>query len=209
MEAFTAYSCFFSAYKLFSLYNAQGYLSVKDVLKFYMRKYLRLAPMYYFCFFVGWAIFPHMGAGPIWYSARAMYTDCSEYWWAHLLMIGNIVPYFQAPNYGCFFWGWVITTDLQLSILIPFFVIIYKKRAWVGHLVAFIAIVADNLGVAYVTNKYQLRAGPLAVENWYLFAYLFQKPFFKITAMFVGIIAAFFYMQILDYRKVESDEERS
>ena len=94
MEAFTAYSCFLGAYKLFSLYNIQGYLSIKDILKFYARKYLRLAPMYYFCFFVGWAIFPHMGAGPIWYTARSMYTDCSEYWWAHLLMIGNIVPYF-------------------------------------------------------------------------------------------------------------------
>ena len=88
-------------------------------------------------------------------------------------MIGNIVPYFQAPNYGCFFWGWVITTDMQLALLIPFFVVIYKKKAWVGHLVAFIVVVLDSLGVAYVTDKYQLRAGPLAEENWYLFAYLF------------------------------------
>ena len=64
------------------MYEAQGYLGPKDFLKFYARKYLRLAPMYYFLFFVGWAVFPHMGAGPIWYSARAMYTDCSEYWWA-------------------------------------------------------------------------------------------------------------------------------
>ena len=157
--------------------------------------------MYYFLFFVGWAVFPHMGAGPIWYSARAMYTDCSAYWWAQLLMIGNIVPYFQAPNYGCFFWGWVITTDMQLALLIPFFVVIYKKKAWLGHLVAFIVVSVDTAGIAYVTEKYQLRAGPLAEENWYLFAYLFQKPFFKFPAMFVGITSAFFYMQILDYRR--------
>lgn len=77
MEAFIAFSGFLSAYKLMQLYDAQGYLSVKDCLKFYARKYLRLAPMYYFIFFVGWAIFPYMGAGPVWYSARAMFTDCN------------------------------------------------------------------------------------------------------------------------------------
>ena len=70
-------------------------------------------------------------------------------------------------------------------------------------------VVLDTLGVAYVTEKYKLRAGPLAEENWYLFAYLFQKPFFKFPAMFVGITSAFFYLQILAYRRCESDAERS
>lgn len=50
--------------------------------------------MYYFIFFCGWAIFPHLGAGPIWYQASLMYDDCDKYWWAQLLMIGNIYPYF-------------------------------------------------------------------------------------------------------------------
>ena len=112
MECFTTLSAFLGAYKLFTLYEAQGHLSVTDVLKFWGRKYLRLAPMYYFIFFVGWAVFPYLGAGPIWYTAHAMYDDCADYWWAQLLMIGNLVPFFQAPNYGCFFWGWPVTTDM-------------------------------------------------------------------------------------------------
>ena len=82
MEAFTTLSAFLGAYKLFSLYEAQGYISFKDCLKFWGRKYLRLAPMYYFVFFCGWAIFPHLGAGPIWYSANLMFDDCQDYWWA-------------------------------------------------------------------------------------------------------------------------------
>ena len=82
MEAFCSLSAFLGAYKLFSLYEAQGHISVKDVFKFWGRKYLRLAPMYYFIFFCGWAIFPHMGAGPIWYKANLMYDECNDYWWA-------------------------------------------------------------------------------------------------------------------------------
>ena len=94
MEVFTSISAFLGAYKLFSLYESQGSLGFKDCLKFWARKYLRLAPMYYFVFFCGWAIFPHLGAGPIWYEANLMYDDCDKYWWAQLLMIGNLYPYF-------------------------------------------------------------------------------------------------------------------
>ena len=95
MEAFTFLSAFLGAYKLFSLYEAQGgHITFKDCLKFWARKYLRLAPMYYLIFFCGWAIFPHLGAGPIWFEAGLMYDDCKEQWWAQLLMIGKIYPYF-------------------------------------------------------------------------------------------------------------------
>ena len=94
MEVFTTLSAFIGAYKLFQLYDTQGSLSVMDILKFYARKYVRLAPLYYLCFFVGWAVFPKMGAGPYWFTASAMFDDCGDYWWAQLLFIGNIVPYF-------------------------------------------------------------------------------------------------------------------
>jgi len=82
MDSFTTLSAFLGAYKLFSLYEAQGKIKTSDVLKFWVRKYLRLAPMYYFIFFCGWAIFPYLGAGPIWYTANAMFDDCQDSWWA-------------------------------------------------------------------------------------------------------------------------------
>lgn len=82
MEAFTLFSSFLGAYKLFQLYDAKGSLSFTDILKFYARKYLRLAPLYYLIFFIGWAVFPNMGAGPVWFTANAMFDDCKDYWWA-------------------------------------------------------------------------------------------------------------------------------
>ena len=88
-------------------------------------------------------------------------------------MIGNLYPYFQAPNYGCFFWGWSITTDLQLSLLVPLFVVIYKKREWAGNLFSALAILICCFFVYRTCMVWGLRAGPFAEENWYLFAYLF------------------------------------
>jgi len=123
-------------------------------------------------------------------------------------MIGNIYPYFQAPNYGCFFWGWTVTTDLQLSLLTPLFVIVYMKREWAGHLLVALAVIICTLFVGKVTIDNGLRAGPFAEENWYLFGYLFQKPFFKINTFAMGITSAFLYMKILDFRRIPDEETR-
>ena len=164
--------------------------------------------MYYFIFFCGWAIFPYAGAGPIWFTAHSMYDECNEYWWAQLLMIGNLYPYFQAPNYGCFFWGWPITTDLQLSLFLPLFVLIYAKREWIGHAFVLCVIVVDTFFIVRVCLEYGLRVGPFAEENWYLFSYLFQKPFFKFHTYALGIAAAFLYMKILSFRRIAEEQER-
>ena len=110
-----------------------------------------------------------MGGGPIWYQANLMYDDCEEYWWAQLLMIGNLVPYFQAPNYGCFFWGWTILTDMQLSILTPLFVIAYNKREWAGHVLVIFTTLLSMFLIGQYCIHYSLRSGPFASEDWYLF----------------------------------------
>jgi len=55
--------------------------------------------------------------------------------------------------------------------------------------------------------EYQLRSGPFASEDWYLFS-MFQKPFYKLTSFAIGIYAAHFYMKILSYRRIEDAQER-
>jgi len=180
---------------------------VADVLKFWARKYLRLAPLYYLTFFCGWALFPYVGAGPIWYTANLMYDECSQYWWAQLLMIGNLYPMFQAPNYGCFFWGWTITTDLQLALLTPLFVVMYIKREWLGHVFVTVVTLGQLALIGWVCYEYKLRVGPFAAEDWYLFS-MFQKPFFKIESLAMGVTAAFFYMKVLRFRRISDEATR-
>lgn len=123
-------------------------------------------------------------------------------------MIGNIVPSFQACNYGCFFWGWTITTDLQCALLIPFYVVIYKWKPWLGHAFCWIVSIVNTAGSCILINQYGFRAGPLAEENYYIFAYLIQKPFFKLASLSTGVWFAFLYVDILHYRRVPTDAER-
>jgi len=53
-----------------------------------------------------------------------------------------------------------------------------------------------------------IRAGPIAEENWYLFAYLVEKPWMKTGAFAIGVMFADLYMQLLKYRALKNNEER-
>jgi peptidoglycan/LPS O-acetylase OafA/YrhL len=71
MEAFICISGFFGTYKILMIYDANGgKLSVKDVLKIYARRFLRLAPLYYSIFFFGWFVGPRLENAPLWYSYK-------------------------------------------------------------------------------------------------------------------------------------------
>lgn len=54
---------------------------------------------------------------------------------------------------------------------------------------------------------YQLRSGPFAGENWYLFT-LFTKPWNKLGTFAIGISAAWLYMKVLKYRREAVATER-
>ena len=90
----------------------------------------------------------------------------------------------------------------------PLFVIIYKKREWIGHVFVTIAVGVQLYFIGRTCLKYGLRAGPFAEENWYLFAYMFQKPFMKIHVYAMGVTAALIYMKILDFRRIPDEERR-
>ena len=63
-------------------------------------------------FLLSYGIFPRLNEGPIWQESQALFATCKDDWLAKLLMIGNLVPYFNPPTYGCFYWSWVIDVDL-------------------------------------------------------------------------------------------------
>ena len=96
------------------------------------RKYFRLAPMLYLVFFFGWACGARLEDGPNWTNYQSLFLNCDRYWWAQLLMIGNIVPFFEDMNGGCFYWAWTFYCDFQLVFLVPLYVAVYAKSKKLG-----------------------------------------------------------------------------
>lgn len=112
MEVFVTISGFLGTYKVCQIQEAKGgSLSFKDVMKIYARKLLRVLPLYYFLLFFGWFAGPRLSSGPIWFTFESLYFECESRWWAHLLFIGNFIPFMPPNNEGCMYWSWAITTD--------------------------------------------------------------------------------------------------
>jgi hypothetical protein len=71
-----------------------GSFSLIDFAKAWTRKLLRIAPVYYAIFFIGWGLFARTGDGPVWYLGELLFENCPSTWWAQLLFIGNLYPGF-------------------------------------------------------------------------------------------------------------------
>lgn len=187
MEVFISISGFLGAYKCLTFDPKSSYL--KSSLSLIGRKFIRIAPLFYLVFFFGWIAGPWLQSrdAPQWYLYQSLYQDCDRYWWSQLLFIGNWVPFFEDGNRGCFFWGFGIYCDLQLFLLVPPLVYLLKKNKIAGFIVLE-ALIAVNIAVnILVTWKYDLKAGPLAIENYYSFAYLMYKPYSKLAYLSIGI----------------------
>ena len=69
-DMFFALSAFMATYKCMQIHEANGgRLYLSDCLKMYGRKYIRLAPMVYIIFFLGWTALGRIEDGPNWTNA--------------------------------------------------------------------------------------------------------------------------------------------
>lgn len=200
---------FLAAYKIIQIYEANGNkLSFFDVIRIYVIKYLRVAPTLIIVFLFGWVIMPRLHDGPNWNMAQSLYKNCDRYWWAQFLMIGNLVPFWSELNAGCNYPAWIFLVDFQLFLLVPIYVILFKKKPVLGVLLQIFLIIADACLLAWMSKEYGFRACYLTTEGALLFAYVINKPYTKFVTHSVGVLTAFAYMEYLAYRKVESVEVR-
>jgi hypothetical protein len=94
-EAFFFLSAFIGAYQFFRILEAQNrrILNLGDLLKMYLRKYLRLAPFYYFVLFLGWSSCSYISDGPAWNIMQGLWYNCSSTWYYKMMFVGNIVGF--------------------------------------------------------------------------------------------------------------------
>lgn len=183
-------------------YREQGhilrfpYLSVKDVSKIYLRKYLRLAPFYYFILFAGSNYCGYLSDGPVWATLNALWYNCDSQWWYKVLFIGNLNA-FQEPTEGCMYWVWAIQCDMQLHLFVPLWAILYWYSQSLGNAFQIHLLIASNILNAWTTSHYSMKSGFLAIENNNLLDKGLSKPWSKLFAVAIGAMLASFYVDLL------------
>ena len=85
---------FLAFVKVCRYYDKNQGISQKSWLLIYTDRFLRLAPMYYIIFFIGWWIFPFLSKNSGWFVTERLFMKCDEHWPYVLLMINTLVPWF-------------------------------------------------------------------------------------------------------------------
>ena len=60
-------------------------------------------------------------------------------------------------------------------------IILYVRLPKFGFFIFYLLIAINIVLSILITEKYDLKAGPLAVENYYMFSYLMYKPYSKLS----------------------------
>jgi hypothetical protein len=62
--------------------------------------------------------------------------------------------------------------------------------------------------IMYMTDLHQFKAAIFDINNYYLFAYLANKPYCHLQTWATGMMFGYFYIELLKYRKIESEIEK-
>ncbi|XP_057379361.1 nose resistant to fluoxetine protein 6-like isoform X1 [Daphnia carinata] len=104
----------------------RGYFNIK---RFYVRRYMRLTPVYAAVLAFLATLWPYIGTGPDWHFVQRISQSVRENFWAQMLYINNYVnPHrFTSPAYG-FAESWYLSCDMQMFWISPLF--IYPLWRW-------------------------------------------------------------------------------
>jgi peptidoglycan/LPS O-acetylase OafA/YrhL len=175
VDVFFVMSGFLISGILLGQYSKEGHLNLKN---FYIRRYLRLTPAYYFMLTVYWLLSAN--------NSNAV--------WANYLYVSNFLPYEnQAAG-----WTWSLAVEEQFYFIYPLILMVVFK--WTKHLgavlvVLFFASIAINILI--VLNDDMIRTTPssaiYAYGDFYhhFFTVLYDDLYTRFGGLVVGCLAAF------------------
>jgi len=92
---------------------------------YYFRKIFRFMPLNVICMMAVLFILPVIGSGPVWNTFKSgAIAGCTDNWWTNVLWVNNLYP----RNYDdkCLPWTWFVPCYVQLSLIVPPLLAIYK-----------------------------------------------------------------------------------
>jgi hypothetical protein len=69
--------------------------------------------------------------------------------------------------------------DFQIFLLVPLYAIIYKRAPKAGIALMILLIIENIAFTLVMSHTYDFKAGPLAIEDYFMFSYVFNKPYTK------------------------------
>lgn len=180
VDLFFVISGFLMGSILFGEFKPSGTLEVG---RFYVRRFLRLIPVYGVVMVMG-LYFLHGAPGkPVWYNA--------ENFWANLLYVNNFLPI--ARQYMG--WCWSLAIEEQFYLLLPACILLFMRlgkgriRFLIGMMILSVVIqyaVIHSSGIVH-----PLRFAPNSPPWRAHFDVIYDKPWMRFGGLLAGVTGAF------------------
>ena len=199
VDAFFWASGLLLGYLFTSEVNKNENFSTKELMLFYLHRYLRITPVYLFCTLFFWSLMPYIGSGPLWFNTKKIIGDCEENWYANLLYVSNFI--FESDN-ACLPSGWYLAADMQLFIVSTIIVLVYTKLDRVkGWALIFILCCINAIVSGIIAEKYDLIPVIVAAKgNTYYHDYYYKRPYTRMAPYFLGTGCGFI---VYTYRRFQ------
>ncbi|GFY63254.1 nose resistant to fluoxetine protein 6 [Trichonephila inaurata madagascariensis] len=163
-------------------------------LNFYLKRFLRIAPLHLMVFWTYTTLFTYTGSGPLWptYDTNPV---CRKYWWWDLLYINNFLPEWRQ----CLIVNWYLAVDMQLYVLSPLLMVALLRRQRLGYGLMTLLICGSSCYNFITTMRYDLVDSMLSYQNYFddrdLFLYrfdmyvdtIYDKTHTRMAPYFVGL----------------------
>ncbi|KRY38710.1 Nose resistant to fluoxetine protein 6, partial [Trichinella spiralis] len=197
-DSFFVLSGFLVCYLFLNRAQLHNALDPMHWVLFYIRRAIRLVPVYVVLLGFVALLFKHVGDGPLWTGSIPSFSSqlgCESSWWTNLLFINN---FFGQEN-PCMGWAWFLAVEVQLYILSPLLLLLYHYSPRVALaatsllMISFavlhaVIVVLNDYPPSYVatTNFSELEKLDAYVKN------VFVKPYSHCCSYLVGIALGYF-----------------
>ena len=161
---------------------------------------------------VVWILPLILGVGPLWNTFDKLVEPCQSKWWTNLIWINNLYP--ASYDDRCLPWNWFVPCYVQLSLVLPFILMIYvktdkSKLSVIIYACIFVASLAATFGLVYGANV----GGSIATRRFEqgkeaggedFFAQVYTNPLFNFSSFFYGMMIALVY---INYTKERLEDE--
>lgn len=168
---------------------------LRPILLSYLHRYLRLLPIMLFALAYTVYIQPAMYDTPGNVRMGPAAENCRGQWIYTLLYVNNFVT--QVGD-SCIGWVWYLFIDMQLFLVVPFVVLLYRKhRRWAIFTILG-ACVGSFAVQAVIAAEYGFNLSIVKSDDNFVNdsdSKLYVKPYCRLTPYFMGMLLCFLYTE--------------
>jgi len=190
-DTFFLLSGFFSSMSIYRIFVNSENRSIKMVLWMYLRRYIRLFPVFMFGILGATFIMPTLYDSPLSSWSGPQVRMCEEQWLYCLTYINNYISGFYD---SCMGWLWYIHADMQFYLLVPILFLIYFSKRKVMYMVMFLLAVGSLIVQILIVGRYKYNLSAFKLDNENdMNTMVFMKPYCRIWTYLMGIILFLMY----------------